>query len=433
VGYSDHPNVGDACDLDFGIRLAADSGAFFFLDQYTAKYRVTGVSVSRKADNNAAISAYNLIAEVSLPPDLEPLRRDRLASYAPMVVSGLLAGGDKKTARQVYASANYPWWRRLSARGLLQAGLFALPVNLARAPPAVRHRLRLLESSRGRPGHGRAPKLGDTSVFSAIRACGGALVSPFFRHVVHPTLANRIRQFRNLVRMKRRALWLGVPFRRARDFEIPRSIFISGHDVPITCPAGDGHRTDLIDLFLRDSYHLGIVARDKSIRRIVDIGANCGWFSLVARAYFPDAAISAYEPNPIVLPALRSNVANIDVEVCATAVGGAAGWVRLEHPEGATNLGRTVPGGDIPCVPIREVLDRTGTVDLLKLDCEGAEWEILNALPSSSVRWLTMEYHLWGKDSRTHADMRELLGKMDFRVIRQIEGGVVGMMLARRC
>jgi FkbM family methyltransferase len=190
---------------------------------------------------------------------------------------------------------------------------------------------------------------------------------------------------------------------------------------------------DFIDLFLRDSYRLGIVARDKSMRQIVDIGANCGWFSLVARAYFPNAAIIAYEPNPIVLPALRSNVANVNVEVCAVAVGGAAGSVRLEHPEGETYLGRTVPGGDIPCVPIREVLNRTGTVDLLKLDCEGAEWEILEALPSSGVRWLTMEYHLWGRDGRTHADVRELLGKMDFRVTRYAEGGAVGMILARRC
>jgi FkbM family methyltransferase len=188
---------------------------------------------------------------------------------------------------------------------------------------------------------------------------------------------------------------------------------------------------DFVDIFLRDSYHLGIVARDKSIHRIVDVGANCGWFSLVARAYFPDAVITAYEPNPIVLPALRSNVANIDVEVCAAAVGGAAGLVRLEHPEGETYLGRTLPGGDIPCVPIREVLNRNGTVDLLKLDCEGAEWEILDTLPSSGVRWLTMEYHLWGKDE-THADVRELLGSMDFRVVRYAEGGMVGMILARR-
>jgi hypothetical protein len=129
---------------------------------------------------------------------------------------------------------------------------------------------------------------------------------------------------------------------------------------------------------------------------------------------------------------LRSNVANIDVEVNAAAVGGAGGWVRVEHPEGETNLGRTLAGGDIPCVPIREVLDRIGGVDLLKLDCEGAEWEILDALPCDASRWLTMEYHLWAKEGVSHEDVPVLLGRKNFRVLRQVEAGTVGMILSLR-
>jgi FkbM family methyltransferase len=248
-----------------------------------------------------------------------------------------------------------------------------------------------------------------------------------------PMLAKQMRRLRTLFQMKRRAMWLGIPFRRSKGFEVPRSISIAGRRVPLICPAGSGHKNDFRDIFLRDSYHLGLVARDKDIGRIVDIGANCGMFSLVARAYFPRAAISAYEPNPIVLETLRSNVANLDVEVIASAVGGAGGWVRVEHPEGQTYLGRTVVGGDIRRVPIREVLHRLGTVDLLKLDCEGAEWEILDALPSHAVRWLTMEYHFWSKNGATHDSMGALLGGMNFKVVRQVEiGAATGMLLAHR-
>lgn len=138
VGYRDDPFVGDACDLDFGIRLASDGGGFFFLDQYTAKYRITGASVTRKAENNSVVSAYNLIAEVPLPPELELIRRDQLVRYCPMVVTGLLARGDKKSAWQAYTSADYPWRRRLSPRGLFHAGLLALPVDLVRALLAAR-------------------------------------------------------------------------------------------------------------------------------------------------------------------------------------------------------------------------------------------------------------------------------------------------------
>jgi FkbM family methyltransferase len=232
--------------------------------------------------------------------------------------------------------------------------------------------------------------------------------------------------------MMRRSLWLRIPFRRSRGFEVPRSISIAGRRIPLICPPGGGHKNDFIDIFLRDSYHLGLITRDNGIHRIVDIGANIGWFSLAARAYFPGAVISAYEPNPIALATLRPNVANIVVEVNASAVGGASGWVRVEHPEGETNLGRTIPGGDIPCVSIREVLERIGRVDLLKLDCEAAEWEILDALPSDTVRWLTMEYHLWGKKGSTHNDVRALLAQKAFQVARQVEMGNTGMMLAHR-
>jgi glycosyltransferase involved in cell wall biosynthesis len=142
VGYRGDPKVGDACDLDFGIRLAADGGRFFFLDQYTYKYRSTGVSVSRSARNNAAISAYNLIAGVALPPELEPMRRKRLAVLSPLVVSYLLARGERKAARRVYTSGTYPWRRRVSPRGLFQAGLLVLSPAFARAVLAASRRLR---------------------------------------------------------------------------------------------------------------------------------------------------------------------------------------------------------------------------------------------------------------------------------------------------
>jgi glycosyltransferase involved in cell wall biosynthesis len=141
VGYRDDPEVGDACDLDFGIRLGADGGGFLFLDQYTAKYRVTDTAVSRSSEN-IAISAYNLVAQIELPPELEPVRRDRLANYSPTVMSYLLARGDKKGAWRVYASASYPWRRRISPRGLLQVGLLVLPLGLVRPVLAARRRLR---------------------------------------------------------------------------------------------------------------------------------------------------------------------------------------------------------------------------------------------------------------------------------------------------
>jgi hypothetical protein len=142
VGYRDAIEVGDACDYDFGLRLAADGGNFYFVDKYTTKCRMVDESVSRRVGNNAVISTYNLVAQVALPPSLERVRHDQLVRYAPMVVSDMLARGNRKGAWEVYTSAIYPVRQRLSLRGLLQAGLLSLPPSLARATLMACRRLR---------------------------------------------------------------------------------------------------------------------------------------------------------------------------------------------------------------------------------------------------------------------------------------------------
>ena len=100
------------------------------------------MSVLRSFENNIVISAYNIIADAALPPELEPVRRDRLAAYAPLVVSHLLTRGERKAAWRIYAAGTYPWPRRLSLRGLLQGGLLALPPAMARAVLVARRSLR---------------------------------------------------------------------------------------------------------------------------------------------------------------------------------------------------------------------------------------------------------------------------------------------------
>ena len=51
--------------------------------------------------------------------------------------------------------------------------------------------------------------------------------------------------------------------------------------------------------------------------------------------------------------------------------------------------------GNIPIIPLKEVAKRLGgNIDLLKMDCEGSEWLILQDLETlKHVRYLTVEYH----------------------------------------
>jgi glycosyltransferase involved in cell wall biosynthesis len=130
VRYRDVPSVGDACDFDFGLRLAATDTTFYFLDRYTAKYRITGESVG--SGNNYANLTFDLLAALDLPADLAPARLQRLRAYAAPAVNKWLTLGEHHSALRVYRSRGYGWTRRLSLQGVVQAALLLCPPSLSR-------------------------------------------------------------------------------------------------------------------------------------------------------------------------------------------------------------------------------------------------------------------------------------------------------------
>ncbi|WOB42684.1 glycosyltransferase family 2 protein [Thermoleptolyngbya oregonensis NK1-22] len=130
VGYRDRAEVGSACDLDFGLRLAAVSEAFYFLDEYTASYRATDESIT--ATQNYTHLTFDLLRRVSLPRELEPVRLVQLQKYATPAVNCWLSLGDRLSALQVYCSAGYGWRNRLSLKGLAQGALLLCPPALSR-------------------------------------------------------------------------------------------------------------------------------------------------------------------------------------------------------------------------------------------------------------------------------------------------------------
>lgn len=200
----------------------------------------------------------------------------------------------------------------------------------------------------------------------------------------------------------------------------------------------DGARNAFTEVFLGDEYGLEVIAEtDRAgIRRVLDVGANIGWFALAARSHFPTAVIHAYEPNPAAVALLRRNTETLDVITYAEAVGANAGWVSLTMPDGRSVNARTVDGGEIPQVAFGDALGRLGGADLVKLDCEGAEWPLLDDIaPWASVRWLTMEYHLWARPGARHADAAGAVTRLGFKIVRPHTFGILGTLgrlLARR-
>lgn len=141
---------------------------------------------------------------------------------------------------------------------------------------------------------------------------------------------------------------------------------------------------------------------------VVDVGANIGVFAAYAATSAPDVRVYAYEPFPGNVEWLRDNMRESRLEnvvVRPEAVGGASGE-RVLHVDPTSWIMHSLvredgPGGEgvrVRCVSLEEAFDSNGIecCDLLKLDCEGSEYEILQGASPGTlgrVKRVVGEYH----------------------------------------
>ena len=177
-------------------------------------------------------------------------------------------------------------------------------------------------------------------------------------------------------------------------------------------------RTGGVDFGVIDEIFLHGVY-DKALRRlhrgdnVVDIGAQAGFFALAAAVR--GATVLCVEPlqdNLAVLIdnaesnrlqdritalnfAVAGNAGKKDLHVVAADTGGATFFPSIRPIWGK---GVEMSKVTVQCVTLAEILAQRGTAtcDCVKLDCEGAEFEILAQAHSDDLRriqMLIMEYH----------------------------------------
>jgi FkbM family methyltransferase len=231
---------------------------------------------------------------------------------------------------------------------------------------------------------------------------------------------------------KQAARRLGFNFRRAADFKLPSEIRVDSRMARLSLPDDVGTRTAIVDVLLDDCYQLRKLPGN--LQRILDIGAHAGLFSLAARVNFPNAEIHAYEPNPQMQSFLSQQAAAGHFSTYEQAVGLAAGRMSLDSCADSvqTRVHRSEQG-EIHCVSFASAVARfNGKVDLVKLDCEGGEWEILEDEKTwQNVRNLTMEFHLWA--GYTLEQLKERVVKLGFKVQDcKLTGKDFGLLLAEK-
>lgn len=175
---------------------------------------------------------------------------------------------------------------------------------------------------------------------------------------------------------------------------------------------GDAAWSTVLDTFVFDCYRLSDLPG--GIEVVVDIGANIGAFALAVAARFPHARVYCYEPGARAFDQLVRNVTNnglagrVQTHKCAVVGSSREPVVDLWEPALSSSLSSIVPGlaGEgvapgrwehVPAVELGSVLGTVGgPVDVLKLDVEGAEYEIFGSTAAkclSLVSNIVVEYH----------------------------------------
>lgn len=140
--------------------------------------------------------------------------------------------------------------------------------------------------------------------------------------------------------------------------------------------------------------------------QVIDIGAHVGMFTVYLAKRHPEVQITALEPDPVNFAHFRDNLARNGVygvrtlQRAVTADGRRFPLWRPPHNSGGAGGYYRDTVGFSPSVAesstLSELLDELGIerCRLLKVDCEGAEHEILrDDAALSRVEWLSAELH----------------------------------------
>ena len=143
---------------------------------------------------------------------------------------------------------------------------------------------------------------------------------------------------------------------------------------------------------------------------VVDIGANIGDFVVQAARLCSAGRVFAVEPVSEHVRMVEENVrlnGMRNVTCVQSAIGAADGTIRVRLLGNRSNTREGEGAAEtVPLMTLERFLAERGLeqVDLLKMDCEGAEWDILPAaervLPR--IRQIAMEFHSagsWTPDS----------------------------------
>lgn len=199
------------------------------------------------------------------------------------------------------------------------------------------------------------------------------------------------------------------------------------------------HEIWLDEFYAPDGYEI------RPNETVVDIGANVGVFATWAATRAPNVKVLSFEPFPANAEYFRANqkASGLDnVEFKAAAVGGSDGkrtlyvsdsWMLHSLADGASS---SEEGLEVDCVSLDTALSGIEKCDLLKIDCEGGEYEVLYTASPGTIRKIgriVCEFDVLDNTERNGDGLRNFLSGNGFRVdqLRLLDGST-GFICAAR-
>jgi FkbM family methyltransferase len=172
----------------------------------------------------------------------------------------------------------------------------------------------------------------------------------------------------------------------------------------------------LREIFVEEIYRQTLSSKPT----IIDCGANIGLSVLYFKRQFPDATIIAFEPDPQNYTLLQKNIASYqlkDIQCNQAAVWIENTRINFSAKKGMAS-GISLTDSEhciqVSAARLKDYLNQK--IDFLKIDIEGAEWEVLKdcAPELTNVQHLFVEYHGAFKEQEKLTEIFSLLQQAGF-------------------
>lgn len=189
---------------------------------------------------------------------------------------------------------------------------------------------------------------------------------------------------------------------------------------------GDADQSVLNEILGDREYRIVEDVIKKASHEIIDVGAHIGVFSIYASVLNPNVKVFAYEPEEENIALLKENLKlnNIqNVVAKGVAVGAKDGskdfFVSADsHNHSFFETENSVKKIKVQVWGFGKILQKAEVVDFVKMDCEGAEFEILNSLSPedfAKVKAFYIEYHEYSPEMKAE-DLIKLIQRNGFKV-----------------